>query len=318
MVAIAKALARKLLPFELRQELRRRRYVRGRRGRRLWYFAARSSVWKAFLEEKVGERVGYRMNIAEPTTFSEKVQWRKLYDRRSLLPQLADKVSARAYVEALEIPDLYLPELLFESSQPSQIPFDSLEPPSVIKANNGCGGHWFIRDRSELDRDAVISDMNGKLRTWYGRESLQWVYGQITPKVMVERMLLTDDDQVPPDFKFYVFDGKVRLILVSLDRSTQLKQVFLDRDWNRLELRKQYPIAESVDIPSESDTMRHIAEKLGEGLDFARTDLYLCNGTVYFGEFTLYPSDGKAPFNPVSYDSWLGKQWKLPSVSGRA
>jgi len=272
-----------------------------------------------------------------PVTFSQKLLRKMLMDRRPLLTTFADKIAARDYVARIVGPDL-LTQLYAVVSDPSTLNLSRLPSQFVVKPNHASGMIWIVRDqtyveepRSHLSTTPDVSGMfmttlqslnldllQATCRKWlatnYADVELEWAYRHIKPRIMVEELLLSRDGQIPPDYKFYVFDGCVRLLEVHTDRFGDHRCNLIRPDWTAASAQLVYPPAVPEPLrPDSLGEMIHVAELLGQETDFVRVDLYDIGGRIVFGELTSFPGGPYAPgFTPHSFDVELGGYWNLP------
>ncbi len=263
------------------------------------------------------QRHSYRLNLKNPKSFNEKIQWRKIYDRNPLYPVLQDKFLARQYVrETLgdKIADEILVPLFCFSDVPEDIPFCDLPDQYIVKPNHGSGWKIIVDEKHRLQKEKIISQCREWLEKIYGKNRFEWAYSRIKPLIMVEKLLKDSQGRLAPNYKFFVFNGKARMIDLFCDHFRI--QAFLDRSFNIINVRRRdckYSTAADIDKPCRFEEMLLISEKLGKGLDFIRVDLYFVEGRIYFGEFTIYPASGLGPYNPREFDFKLGSFWNLDS-----
>jgi len=260
---------------------------------------------------------GQYLNFLFPRTFNEKVQVRKLFDRRPLLTQWADKYLAREYVARMLGADV-LPTLYHVTTDPSDIPFERLPKQYVVKATHGSGWTCIVKDGSSVNNQQIIDCCRSWLSTSYYLLTKEWVYKGITPRILVEEFLDCGTGNVPHDYKLFVFNGKVKFIQVDVNAPQGRGRDIYDTEWNRVPCRLgprenlQTPIAK----PGNFDTMIDYAETLADGIDFVRVDLYEVRGKVYFGELTCTPANGFHTFRPALWDKTFGDLWKMRFFSG--
>lgn len=249
-------------------------------------------------------------HILAPTTFNEKICCRKIFDRRSIQTECADKYRVRHYVQA-KVGSWILPELYHLTNDPTKIPFDDLPNQYAVKPTHGSGWVRLVRDNSSLDRTELVEICKSWLSQSYYRKTRQWCYKNIVPRIIVEELIHGRDGSVPLDYKFYVFRGSIELIQVDINRFTDHRRNLYDRSWNRLDAMYGYPQStEEIERPPHLDQMLDAAQKLGEQMEFVRVDLYDTNTRIYFGELTNTPENGLARFVPSELDTWLGTLWK--------
>jgi len=248
--------------------------------------------------------------IIRPVTFSEMILRRNLFDRRSLLTCIADKVAVRSYVES-RLGLGILPQLYHVTARPETIPFDALPDRFVVKPTHGSGWYQVVTDKSALDRVALIKTCSGWLNRSYYQETGEIVYKHIQPRILVEQFI--DDGSGAPasDYKLFVFRGRVEFIYVVTDRLTDHKRRLYTPAWEKLAVRIESEEVEGgVPPPPHLAEMIAAAETLGRDWDFIRVDLYDTPDQPYFGELTMTPGGGRYRFHPKEYDRYLGTLWR--------
>jgi len=258
------------------------------------------------------KRLGYELNLKNPRSFNEKIVWKKIYDRNPLLPITADKYQVRSYLKEVlgeEKAEEILIPLLYVTDQPETIPFDRLPSSFIVKPNHASGCKIIV-ENGHYNQKEIIKTCRRWLKTAYGLWGLQWAYQPIKRKIVIEKLLLDDDGKIPKEFKFHMFHGKCKLVLVSLNRMHNPSKSFFDEKWNFLSVKRPpFPQKPKIKKPKNYEIMLELAEKLAEAFDFIRVDFYNLNGKIYFGELTHYPASGTMKFEPSSFDFELGKYW---------
>lgn len=256
----------------------------------------------------------YELDLKNPQSFSQKLVWKKLNDRNPLLPVAADKLRVKDYVHQKLGPDaaekLLIP-VLFHSKNPEEIPFKALPSQYIIKTNHGSNQNIIVREDSKIDKNMVIDKCKMWLSKKYSYLLNEWAYQKIEPQILVEPLLLDHNGKIPNDYKFFIFNGKCRMIQVDLDRFTKHQRSIYDENWNYLNVGYRFSKGPLVEKPACLDPMKNIAEKLGEDFDFVRVDLYEIDQKIFFGELTHYPGAGTEEFDPIDFDFRLGKFWEL-------
>ncbi len=119
---------------------------------------------KIFIKRTFKKSFGYNLNLENPKTFSEKIQWLKLNDRKPLHTLCADKYAVREYIKE-KIGEQYLIPLVYHTDNPSDIIPDNLpDYPFIIKTNHGCGEHIIVKDKSEINYKSVQKTLTKLLK----------------------------------------------------------------------------------------------------------------------------------------------------------
>lgn len=264
--------------------------------------------------------VGYELDLNEPRSFNEKMQWLKLYDHRPEYTDYVDKYKVRAYIEKT-IGKEYLVPLIDAWDRADQIDFSKLPEKFVLKCNHDSGrGVYLCSDRSKLDEKAVRDLLGKSLKQNYYLRGREWPYKNVVPKIICEAFL--EDEASRPgekfdlvDYKIMCFGGQVKCSFVCSERYSPegLRVTFFDRDWKVLPFIRHYPkSSKQIPRPKLYEKMIELSETLSKDLPFARIDWYEVGGKLYFGEITLYPGSGFEEFTPVSADYELGSWIPLP------
>lgn len=240
-----------------------------------------------------------RINLKNPQTLDEKIQWLKFntYYKNPLVTQCADKYAVRAYVEKCGCGEI-LNDLYGVYDRVEEIPWDSLPNKFVIKWNFGCGQNLICFDKNKLDIDSA----KRKLARWYKVHSTfyfpysEMQYRGIPPKLVCEKLIETEDGELPVDYKLYCFNGKADCVLVCANRqSGHPDYYFFDRNWTLKRYNqkgKAAPADFTLPKPKNLELLFDYAEKLSKPFPFVRADFYLENGKVIFGELTFTPCGG--------------------------
>ncbi len=258
--------------------------------------------------------LGYRMNLAAPKTFNEKLHWLNIHDRRPLHTQCADKYAVRRYVKGKLGPEYLIP-LVFHSEDPADlIPEKFPDSPFIIKANHDSSGGVFVREKSRVDWAGLRKKFAKRLRINYYYENGEWQYKNIRPCILAEKLLTDEDGNIPADFKLFCFNGKVIFIQLDLDRESDHKRNMYDTQWNLLEFKYVYQNGRTYPKPVVLDKMVQLAEMIGKDFEFVRVDFYNIGEKIYFGEITFHPESGFGKFIPGSWDRTYGDMLRLKDL----
>lgn len=268
---------------------------------------------EAFSKIKYFYRFKKKLNLRNPKTFNEKLQWLKLYNRKDKYTLMVDKYKVREYI-CDKIGKNYLIPLLGVWDRPSEIDFESLPNQFVLKCNHNSGkGLIICKDKSRLNINKVKRELEVALKEDYYIRSREWPYKNVRRKIICEEYMTDNFHDDLNDYKFFCFNGKVKYIMTGSNRFSNLKITFFDPEWNVAPF-KRYNIEndQTIQKPQNLEKMIEIAEILSNGEPFLRVDLYDINNNIYFGELTFYPAGGMKPFEPQEWDLKLGDLINLP------
>lgn len=256
--------------------------------------------------------LGYIPHIKHPRSFNEKIAHRKIYRWREIPPKLADKYAVREFV-AKTIGEQYLNELYGVYDNANEIDFAKLPESFVIKATHGSNMNIIMRDRQDFDEKAIRDKCRMMLGEKYGWLYNELWYTQIKPRLIVENFMRDKKHDVPLDYKFFVFHGRVEFVQVDSGRFTRHTRAVFDRNWQQQNFGFQYPRGRFIEAPLFLGKMISLVEQLSLDFDFIRVDFYSPdNESVIFGEMTFAPDAGWGCFFPErKYDFEIGKLWGI-------
>lgn len=268
---------------------------------------------KLYLKLKFRQRTGKRLNLREPRTFNEKLQWLKLYDRKPLYSTLVDKYEAKEYVAGI-IGDEYIIPTLGVWDRFDDIDFDSLPNQFVLKCTHDSGGLVIVKDKSRLDFSAAKNKIEKRMKKnyyWHGRE---WVYKDVKPRIIAEQYMEDYETKELRDYKVYTFMGKAKFMMIAQDRQKgKTKAGYYDENFNQLNLTWGYPNPSTKpQKPVNYKKMFQLAEKISRDLIEARVDFYEVNNKVYWGEITFFDGSGFDLIKPEEWDYKFGSWIELP------
>ncbi|SEL10396.1 TupA-like ATPgrasp [Blastococcus sp. DSM 46786] len=255
-------------------------------------------------------------HLRDPRTFSEKVNWRILCDRRPELAWTCDKLAMKEYAYLSQRDTgLAVPETLWSGDDLAAVVGETFDRAWVLKPNHRSGLVRFGAAPDAVDIETVEAT-----RDWLRDDQSvllgEWAYSRARKLFLVEEAI--GGGEPLDDYKFFVFGGKVAAIQVDRGRFTnEHVRTFHTPDWEPLPVQKTVRSGWPTAAPGNLAAMLHAAEVLGRPFDFMRVDLYSSGDTVWFGELTPYPGGGVTRFEPASYDAWLGSLWSLPTSSHR-
>ena len=269
-----------------------------------------------YLKKRYRAHFNRSLNLQNPKTFNEKLQWLKLYDRKSEYTVMVDKYRVREYISE-KIGKQYLIPLLGVWDSPDEIDFDSLPNKFALKCNHNSGlGMCICTDKSSLNIEQVKEELNKGLKQDYYLTGREWIYKDVPRKIVAEQFLKSDAGGLT-DYKIHCFNGVPKFILVCRDRFAEsgLTEDFYTPQWEHMDVKRpEIPNAtEPIEKPKGLEKMLMLAEKLSKDIPFIRIDFYFVEGKIYFSELTFFPASGFEGFEPQIWDEKFGEWLTLPT-----
>lgn len=271
-------------------------------------------------------KMGHRLDLKSPKTFTEKIQWLKLYNRKPEYTTMVDKYAVKQYVANI-IGEEYIIPTLGVWDKPEDVDWENLPNQFVLKTTHGGGGGGVVicKDKKIFDKNAAIDKLNESLSSDIYRGLREWPYKNVPKRIIAEKFMAPEKFPAPkdlPDYKFFCFNGEPKYCQVIRDRHTKETIDFYDMDWNHMPFVGLNPVARNgltpIVRPGNLDEMKEICRKLADSKTFVRVDLYVIDDKSYFGELTLYPASGMGVFTPEEWNDKLGDLLTLPNAIGGA
>ncbi len=250
---------------------------------------------------------GRKLDLKNPRTYNEKLQWIKLNDKNPLMPKCCDKYAVREYVESRGCGSI-LNNLIWQGFNPEEIPFDILPQKCVIKVTYGSTYNIICEDTKKLDREEVIK----KCKRWLKADILpcygEWYYGIEKPRIIIEDYIESADDKQLRDYKVFCFNGEPRIVRVDTDRFENHKDSIFDCEWNLIENEHMgHGCAERlIEKPCCLEQLLKYAQVLSSPFLHARVDFYIIQERIVFGEITFCNGSGFDRFSSYEFDLQMG------------
>lgn len=256
-------------------------------------------------------RMGKKPDLDNPKTFTEKLQWLKLYDHNPEYTKMADKLAMRDFVKD-KIGEGHTVPVLGIWQRFEDIDFDSLPDRFVLKTTHDSGSYVICRDKASFDRKNASKILSRSLKHNYYRTTREWQYKDIEPRIIAEQYM--DDGKTNlTDYKFFCFNGRPVFMYSEEESSGNPTQAIADMQYNMMPFSMDDAKADFLPPkPELFGVMANISEKLSEGVPFLRVDMYCIGNTIYVGELTFYHYGGFIPFKPSEWDRKLGDMLVLP------
>ena len=262
------------------------------------------------------KRMGYPLNLEDPQTYSEKLQWLKLYWHLPLLTMLVDKYAVKDFVRE-RIGDEYIIPTIAVWDKVSEINWDDLPNQFVLKCTHDSGGLVICKNKSHLDRRHSIRLLKRSMSKNYYYYGFEWPYKNVKPRIIAEKYMEDTITKELRDYKFFCFDGNVKALFIATDRNkegVEVKFDFFDENFNHLPFKQGHENAATIpEKPICFEEMKILASRLSKGLPHVRVDLYEVDGRVFFGEMTFFHHGGWTKFDPEKWDNIFGSWLVLPA-----
>ena len=275
-----------------------------------------------FLPDKIYLKMIYKiqlhkdLNLNNPQTFNEKIQWLKLYDRKPEYAKMVDKYEAKKYVSNIIGEEHIIPTIgIYEKFE--DINFDKLPNQFVMKCTHDSGGIVICKNKKDLDIKQAKKKINKSLKRNYFYNGREWPYKNVKPRIIIEKYMKDNSKNELIDYKLMCFNGQCKIIFTCTDRYSNdgLKVTFFDLNWNKLPFERHYPTdIKIINKPKNLEKMLDFSKKLSKNIPFVRTDFYEINEMLYFGEMTFFPGSGFEEFKPEEWDKKIGDMIDLSLV----
>ena len=290
-------------------------YYRTRVLIKLGYYDSLSD--EEFLKKVFPKYMGYPLDLENPKTFSEKLQWLKVNYRDPIQTVMVDKHEAKNFI-AQRVGEQYIIRTLAVWDSVEDIDFDALPNQFVLKCTHDSGGIVICKDKSSLDREAAKAKLSASLQRDYSRIAREWPYKDVPRRIIAEEYLSELGNNEILDYKMYCFHGEPKITVVCSDRfsKTGTRMNFYDIDWKPMGIHFGHypPLSTEFLRPETYDEMLRLAMELSKDCPFLRVDFYEIKGRLYIGELTFYPGAGLEQFRPITKDYELGEWLHLETV----
>jgi len=251
-------------------------------------------------------------NLNSPKTYNEKLQWLKLHCKDEKYTLLVDKYESKLLVKNLVGGGYIIPTLGVWDSF-NEIDFDKLPNQFVLKTTHDSGGVVICKDKKTFDKETARKKLQKSLKHNFFYEHREYPYKNVKPRIIAEKFMVDESGTELKDYKFFCFDGEVKMLFVATDRPFDTRFDFFDTDFNHLPFKQGHPLAtKEIKKPRGFEEMKRVATVLSKGMPHVRVDLYDINGKIYFGELTFFHFSGNVPFEPEEWDYKVGEWLRLP------
>lgn len=273
-----------------------------------------------FLSDKTYVKIAYflstgkKLNLNNPVTFFDKINWLKIYYKNDLCSLLVDKYEFKNIVVSLIGQEYVVPTIgIYENF--SDIDVDLLPNKFVIKCTHDSHSAILCKDKESFDFKKAEKKITKALSNNCYRYARERQYKNVKPRILIEELLELDGDDALNDYKRFCFDGVPRFMYIGKDASRNPTNTFFDMDFNFLKVRCIDPIDSKIPgKPVYFDKMKEIAALLSKDFPHARVDFYIVNNRLYVGEITFHHNGGLGRFYPQSMDEKFGSYLDISNL----
>lgn len=253
-------------------------------------------------------KLGYSINLKNPQTFNEKLNWIKIYNRNPLYTKLADKFSVKEFVKN-KVGEEHVVKNIGCWKSFDEINFDELPNQFVLKCTHDSSGAVICKDKSTFDKESAREKINSALKLNYFYACREWPYKNIPHRIIADELLDDHSGKELNDYKFWCFNGKPTYMYCTVKTAKDaIYENFYDMDFKPAQINHGWPRrSPEFEKPVAFEQMKELAAKLSEGIPFVRIDFFYVEGKVYFGEYTFFDWAGLQPFDTMEQDLELGK-----------
>lgn len=258
------------------------------------------------------------LDLKNPKTLSEKVAYIELHKQSPLAPSCTDKYEVREFVKSRGLENILIPVYGEAWSDVSQIDFNTLTYPCILKATHGCKMNYVLHDLNSIDVEKCKQELSKWLKISYGTYSIEPHYKTIPHRIYAEKFIDGIDDLI--DYKFHCINGNPEFVLTCSQRKANgdaamaVTLDLFDMEWKHIPeiVGSGNEIAGDglIQKPETFDRMKEIARVLSRGFEFVRVDLYEINGNILFGEMTFSPACCVFPYFSKEFDIEMGNKFE--------
>ena len=254
------------------------------------------------------------LNLQNPETFNEKLQWLKLYDRNPEYTKMVDKYEVKKYITNV-IDEKYIIPTIGVWDNFDDIDFNKIPNQFVIKCTHDSGGIYICKNKENFNKEEAKKIINKCLKRNYYYYSREWPYKYVKPRIIIEKYMSDESNYELKDYKFFCFNGIPKFVQVDFDRFSNHKRNIYSLEWKLLNFEIEFPSDKhkKIEKPINFEKMIELARLLSKDIPHIRVDFYSINEKIYFGELTFYHGAGLEKFTPNEYDKILGNWINLPN-----
>lgn len=297
---------------------RLRKVIEDPRAALAWIFRKTKMIWKdeGYLRILYLLFYGKKLDLKNPSNYSMKMQWLKLYYRKTIFTQMVDKYAVKKIVSDQIGSEHVIPCYGIWNSF-DEIDFDNLPDKFCLKCTHDSGSYVICKDKTTFDKTAAKEKLERNLKKNFFFEFREWPYKNVKARILAEKYEPSLGNINSVEYKLTCCNGEVKAITVCggiphSDFSLRSNDTFT-KDWQRQDWYAYYkPKGGDIKKPVQMEEIIALSEKLSKGIPYVRVDWYIINDKPYFGEFTFYTWAGFLRFTPEIWDYRIGEWITLP------
>ena len=254
------------------------------------------------------------LDLDNPISFTDKMQWLKLYDRKPIYTIMVDKFAVREYISQT-IGEEYLIPLIAVWNSVDEIDINLLPEKFVLKCTHDSGGVLLCKNKQQYNKESIKRFFEPRMKYNYYMHSREYAYKGVKPRIICEEYMTDESGIELKDYKVWCFNGKAEYVFLDYDRTTTHHRNIYDTNWNQVPLTiNDFYSDEQREFkkPEVLEQMIVVAERLSKDIPFIRVDFYVVNDRLYFGELTFFPGAGFQKFDPPEFANIFGDKLVLP------
>lgn len=262
---------------------------------------------------------GYRFDINNPKTFTEKLQWYKLFYENPNIKRIVDKYEFKKYIKEKIGEGHTIPVFgCWDNIEALSDAWDTLPDSFCLKSTiSSEGGHILrIQDKSKI----AFFSVKNELKTWFEPQNTMLNsyctgYYDTQPRILAEEYV-RDIGNILYDYKMFCFKGTPLFMYVAVEykSGTDSPIVFYDLEWNKLDIQYgKHRNDTHVPKPKFFNDMVEIATQLSKDFPFVRVDFFHTERKLYLAELTFYPGGGFTEYHPHNINEKMGELFILPN-----
>ena len=257
-------------------------------------------------------RFGYNLDMTNPRSFNEKLNWLKIFYNDPLMKICANKSTAPDFFRSkIDLNGDHIVKRYAVFNSIDEFTFNGLPNDFILKSN------FSYKSQVKVNKDDDdFADIKKKISPYFDPrnnlyyKSLEYGYKDAKPQIICEKII-----QFNFKLEFFVFNGEpLYYWIIFNDKTQNVCANFYTIDCKQINMRTVYRNFTDIDfsIPHYFNECRDIAAELGRYFPHVRVDFFAADETYFFSEMTFYLSGGFGNFTPMEMNIIWGEQLKLP------